>query len=172
MARFSKPDIYLCGAAVIRGMRGQQSGCPIVSAECQHRCVSQNPRQIAVGIKIVSFSSFNHAVDYSTALRTVWCVCKQEVLPANHEWLYAAFCKVVAQLQAPIFQNADQIRPLLFQIVQSLAQRGLWSGLIRRSPCQQSVHYRFGPFQTLCISFFRRQCLQIGRASVGKECRL
>ena len=30
MARFSKPDIHLCGAAAIWGMRGQQSGCPIV----------------------------------------------------------------------------------------------------------------------------------------------
>ena len=89
---------------------------------------------IKVWVKIVSFSSFNHAADHSTTLRTVGCVCKQEVLPGNHEWLYAAFCKVVAQLKAPVFQNADQIRTLLFQIVQCLVQCRLRGGLIRRSP--------------------------------------
>ena len=124
MARFSKPDIHLCGAAAIWGMRGQQSGCPIVSAGCQHRCVSQNPRQITVGIKIVSFSSFNHAVDHRTALRPARYVGKEEILSANHKWLSRSLRHIVVRFQTAIFRTTDQIRPLFFQIVRSFAKRG------------------------------------------------
>ena len=54
-----------------------------------------------------------------------------------------------------------QIWPLFTKIIQRLSQGGFRWSSFRLCPCQQSVHHRFGPGQTLDISFFWRQIRQL-----------
>lgn len=146
--------------AVCRGVGWQELVRPAVVPGGQNRRVGQQPRQIAVRIQPTFFRRFNHAVDHGAALCAPRRVGEEKILPANHKGFYGTFGKVVAQLQPSVLQYTDQIRPLFLQIVYGFAQRRFWRSVGCFCPCQQSVHHRLRPSQTLGIPFFRRQIRQ------------
>lgn len=77
---------------------------------------------IAVGIQAVLNGHMHQAKDNCAASCSVGCIGKQVVLPVNDKEFYTAFDPVIAQLQPAVFQIITQIRPLLFNVVQCLAQ--------------------------------------------------
>ena len=86
-------------------------------------------------------------------------VGEEEVLPTDDEGLDAPLRPVIAQLQPAVLQIADEIWPLLLQIIQGLAQgalrgHGAGDGIC---PRRQGVQDGLFPFQTLCMPFFRAQ---------------
>ena len=84
-------------------------------------------------------------------------VGKQEVLPVHYKWLNTAFRQVVGDLQPPVLQIPGQPRPLLPQVVQRLAKRGLRRRFLRLSPCQQRVKNGPGLFLPLFVPLFHCQ---------------
>ena len=110
--------------AFFRGISRQQLFRPRFIYFAQPRCISQDPKQISVRIKVILLRRFHQAVDHSTGLCAARRVGKQPVLPAHHKGLNAALGTVVAQLQTAILQIPCQIRPLLQQVIDGLSQRG------------------------------------------------
>ena len=80
--------------------------------------IPQNPEQVTVRIQSVFFRRFNQAADHTAGLCAARRIREQPILAAHGKRLYTAFRTVVAQLQLHILQIADQVRPLLQQIVQ------------------------------------------------------
>ena len=74
---------------------------------------------------MVFFRRFNQTVDHTAGLCAAWCVGEEPVFAAHHKWLYAAFSTVVAQFQMAVLQIADQIRPLLQQVMDEVEFRNL-----------------------------------------------
>jgi len=103
--------------AVRRGIGWEQWLCPAIVGLRLLWCLRQRPERIAVRIQPGLLGRLDQAVDYRAALGAQWGVGKQEVLPSNHKGFDAAFGPVVAQLQPPILQIADQVRSLLLEIV-------------------------------------------------------
>ena len=97
----------------------------------------QNPGQIAERSQFGFFGCLNQAVDHRAGLGAQRGIGKEEILAANHKGLDAALCPVVAQLQPSVLQIPQEIGPLLLEVVQSFAQRGL--GEIGRASCRERV---------------------------------
>ena len=109
-------SITLLHFACLRRQRGQELGNPVLVNLAQARCALQYPHQIAVCIQTTFLSRFNQAVDHGTGLCAGRSIGKQPVLPAHHKRLNTAFSTVIAQFQSAVFQIANEIWPLLFQI--------------------------------------------------------
>ena len=91
----------------------------------QDRSTPQDPEQISVRIQSIFFRRFNETVDHTAGLRTARRVGEEPVFPSHHEGFNAAFSTVVAQFQMAVLQIADQIRPLLQQVMDEVEFRNL-----------------------------------------------
>ena len=84
--------------------------------------MAQYPKQVSVGIQTVFLGCFDQAVNHRTGLGSSWGIGKQPILPAHHKRLYAAFGTIVGEFQSAILQASDQVRPLLYQVMQRLSK--------------------------------------------------
>ncbi len=114
----------LCSSAGHRRISREQRHSPALHGTIQRWSGFQNPGQIVERIQSRFLGRLDQAVDHRAGLGAQRGIGKQEVLAANHEGLDAALGPVVAQLQPSVLQIANQIRPLLFEVMQSFAQRG------------------------------------------------
>ena len=117
----------------------EQRLCPTLHGTIQGRGGLQNPGQIAKGIQPRFLSRLDRAADRRAGLGAQRGIGKQEVLAANHKGLDAALRPVVAQFQPSVLQIPQEIGPLLLEVVQSFAQRGLGDGGNGIRPCQKRV---------------------------------
>lgn len=118
--------------------------------------------QITVRVQAILLRRLNKAVNDGAALGAQGRIGEEEVLPTDDKGLDAPLRSVIAQLQSPVLQIADEIRPLLLQLIQGLAQgafRGCGAGDGIR-PRRHGVQDGLFPLQTLCIPFFRAQSLK------------
>lgn len=110
------------------------------------------PGQILPGIQPVFNRRLDQAEDDCAALSAARRVGEEEVLPVNHKGLDTALGSVVADLQPTIPEVVDQVRPLLFQVMQRLAQRRVRCGSTRICLRQHRVQNGLCLFLTLFIS--------------------
>lgn len=112
--------------------------CPLHDT-IQHWNGFQNPSQIAEGIQLCFPGRLNQAVNHRTDLGAQRSVGKEKVLTADQNGLDVALGPVVAQFQPSVLQMPQEIGPLLLEVVQGFAQRGLGSGGNGIRPCQKRV---------------------------------
>ncbi len=100
------------------------------------------------GIQPSFLGCLDQAVNHRAGLGAQRGIGKQEVLAANHKGLDAVLRPVVAQFQPSILQISQEIGPLLLEVMQSFAQRGLGCGRDRIRPRQgvwgQCTAYEYG----------------------------
>ena len=116
--------LFLRHTTFFRSVCGKQLFIPCGILFAQLWCILQDPKKVFVRVKFVFLRRFNQTVDHGAGLCTTGRIGKEPVLPAHHKGLNAALGTVVAQLQTAILQIPCQVRPLLRQIVNGLAQRG------------------------------------------------
>ena len=66
---------------------------------------------------MVFFRRFNQTVDHTAGLCIARRIGEEPIFSSHDKGLYAAFSPVVAQFQTAILQIADQVRPLLQQVM-------------------------------------------------------
>lgn len=115
----------LCSCAKLRRISREQRHGPSLYGTIQRWSGFQNPGQIAEGLQPRFLGCLNQTVDHRVGLGAQRNVGKQEVLAADYKGLDTALCPVVTQLQPSVLQIPQEIRPLLFEVVQGFAQRGL-----------------------------------------------
>ena len=119
-------SLKLQNPAGVWGVIGEQLFGPVTISQKQLRCLLQHPEQISVGIQPVLLGGLDQTVDHSTGLGAQRGVGKEEILPSDYKRLDTALGPVVAQLQPPVLQITQEVRPLFSEIVQCLAQRRFW----------------------------------------------
>lgn len=120
----------------------------------------QHPGEIPVGIQLVFQSRLDHGKNNCTSGSPFGCIGKQEILAVNHKGLYTSFGTVVGDFQPAVPQIIQQVRPLFLQVSKGFPQGRLRCRCTGICPRQKSVQNRLFLFQSLQISFFRRQIAQ------------